>query len=181
MNRARFVPITVLSVAAAAAALAACAGEPKGSTAPAVDPKDLEHARTTVKTLDDVYKTAIVLITDKYVNDEEDFPAGAAAVAWFEQINKKGWHTVRIVDATGDPYDPENVAKTDFEKRAIERLKKGEGYAERVTTGEGGKPVLLAATPIPVVHEKCVMCHPNYKDVPKGEPIGALTYEIPIR
>jgi hypothetical protein len=34
----------------------------------------VERTRKTVRMLDDVYKTTVVLITDKYVNDEDDFP-----------------------------------------------------------------------------------------------------------
>lgn len=34
------------------------------------DKAAIKRARKTVRILDDVYKTAIVLITDKYVNDE---------------------------------------------------------------------------------------------------------------
>ena len=28
--------------------------------------------------------------------------------------------------------------------------------------------------------EKCIMCNAHYEDAKKGEPIGALTYTIPI-
>lgn len=45
---------------------------------------------------------------------------------------------------------------------------------------EKGKRYLRAATPIPVVMDKCVMCHENYKSVPKGQAIGAVGYKIPI-
>lgn len=45
---------------------------------------------------------------------------------------------------------------------------------------KNGKRYLLAATPIPVVMKKCVMCHDNYADVPEGKPIGALGYTVPI-
>ena len=37
----------------------------------------LERTRKTVRMLDDVYKTAVVLITEHYVNDTDDLPAGA--------------------------------------------------------------------------------------------------------
>ena len=40
-----------------------------------------------------------------------------------------------------------------------------------------GKPVLRAATPIPVVMEKCVMCHENYRG---KKVIGALGYTLPL-
>jgi hypothetical protein len=96
--------------------------------------RGIERARQTVRMLDDVYKTAVVLITDKYVNDENDFPAGSAAIALFDAINKKGWHDVRLLDVSGQPYDAENVAKDEFEKEAVASLQSGQDYFERVET-----------------------------------------------
>ncbi len=52
-------------------------------------------------------------------------------------------------------------------------------WYEQVDEGQG-KRVLRVATPIPVVFDKCIMCHDNYEDVPAGQAIGALTYKITI-
>lgn len=138
------------------------------------------RARKTVKMLDDVYKTTVVLITDKYVEDESDFPAGAAAIALFDAISKKGWHEVRLIDVSGEPYDEKNVARDAFERQAVEKMKAGESYYDEVEQGEGGKAYLRAMTPVPVVMQKCVMCHPNYEQAAKGAAIGALSYRIPL-
>ena len=119
------------------------------------------------------------MITDKYVHDEDDFPAGAAAVAWFDAISKKGWHDVRLLDATGEPYDDDNVARDAFDWRAIKQLKAGETFVDKVEEKDG-KRFLRAATPVPVVMKKCVMCHSHYADVPKGQTIGLLSYTMPI-
>jgi hypothetical protein len=137
------------------------------------------RARKMVLMLDDVYKTAIVLITDKYVRDKKDYPAGRAAIKWFADISKKGSHQVRLIDATGDPYSPGNVAEDDFDKEGIKQLKAGKDYYERLVQKEG-KPYLRAITPIPVVMDKCILCHENYRGVKKGVPIGALTYTVPL-
>lgn len=139
----------------------------------------LERTRKTVRMLDDVYKTAVVLITDKYVNDEKDFPAGSAAIALFSAIEKKGWHGVRLIDVTGEPYDAKNVAKDEFEKQGVRQLKAGKDYFEEVIEKDG-KPYLRAMTPVPVVMQKCVMCHPHYADAKKGAAIGAISYTLPI-
>lgn len=170
-----------------AAVLAAAATVTKNSPAadkdkPKANKKDaaVERARQTVKMLDDIYKTAVVLITDKYVNDEDDFPAGSAAVAWFDAINKKGWHKVRLLDATGEPYDEANTAKDEFEREAVKQLKAGKPYYEQIVK-EKGKRTLRAATPIPVVMKKCIMCHEHYADAKEGEPIGLLSYTIEIK
>lgn len=139
----------------------------------------VERARKTVKMLDDVYKTAVVLITDKYVHDEDDFPAGSAAIVWFAEISKKGWHEVRLLDATGDPYDDKNTARDKFDREAIKQLKSGKDFYDQIEDKEG-KRYLRAATPVPVVLKKCIMCHPHYADAKKGEPIGLLSYTMPI-
>ncbi len=140
----------------------------------------IKRTRDTVKMLDDIYKQTVVLITDKYVNDTDDFPAGSAAVELFQRVSKTGFHHVRLIDATGEPYEEKNVAKTDFEKQGIKQLKAGKAFYEEVTMKDG-KPYLLAITPVPVVMQKCIMCHPHYKDVKKGAPIGAISYEVPIK
>jgi hypothetical protein len=143
------------------------------------DPAAAERARKTVRMLDDIYKTAIVLITDKYVKDKRDYPAGRAAIKWFADISKKGSHRIRLIDATGEPYGAANVAEDDFDKEGVKQLKAGKAYYEQLIQ-EGGKPYLRAITPVPVVMDKCVLCHENYKGVKKGEPVGALTYTVPV-
>lgn len=139
----------------------------------------VERTRKTVRMLDDVYKSAIVLITDKYVNEEDDYPAGSAAIDLFTAIKEKGWHEARLIDLTGEPYDPKNVARDDFEKQGGRQFKAGKDYVEQVVEKDG-RHYLRAMTPVPVVMQKCAMCHPHYKDAKEGEAIGAVSYTIPI-
>lgn len=140
----------------------------------------LKRTRASVAMLDDIYKHAVVLITTHYVNEDSDLPAGTAAKALFAYAKKKGYHDVRLLDASGEPIEEDNVAKDEFEKSAIASLKKGENWVEKVEERDG-KRYLRVATPIPVVLEKCIMCHENYRNVPKGQPIGALGYTVPIK
>lgn len=137
------------------------------------------RTRKQVKMLDDIYKTAVVLITEHYVNEESDLAAGEAAKALFAAIKEKGWHEVRLLDATGEPLEDVNSPKDEFEKTAVAKLKGGADWYEQVVTKKN-KQYLRAATPIPVVLKKCTLCHDNYKDVKEGAPIGALSYTIPI-
>lgn len=139
----------------------------------------LKRARREVRMLDDIFKTAIVLITDKYVKTKKDYPAGRAAVRWLAEVGKKGHPKVRLIDATGEPYSPQNVAEDAFEKEGIKQLKAGKSYFDQVEQKEG-KSYLRAITPIPVVMEKCILCHENYKMAKKGEAIGALSYTVPL-
>lgn len=151
---------------------------PPESGAPKAD-RALERTRKTVHMLDDVYKATVVLITDKYVNDEYDFAAGSAAIALFQAVKEKGWHEVKLLDVSGEPYNDENVARDAFEKEAVRQLKAGQAYFDRVEPREDGR-YLRAATPLPVVLEKCVMCHENYRQAAEGEPIGMLSYTLKI-
>ncbi len=142
--------------------------------------KAIERSRETVKMLDNIFKQTIVLVTDKYVHDDDDFAAGSAAVLLFKNISESSDNKIRLIDATGDPYDTDNVAKDDFEKKGIKKLKAGAKGHEEVIT-QDGKPFLRSLTPVPVVMQKCVMCHAHYADAKDGEPIGAISYTVPIK
>lgn len=168
--------ICVSVVAVAMVAMGVIADERKSAT---VDPA-VERARREVRMLDDLYKTSIVLITTHYVDESSDLPAGSAFKALFDAMKEKGWHEVRLLDATGEPYEPTNTPKAGFEKEAIKQILSGKPAYDEVVT-ENGRRYLLAATAIPVVMDKCVLCHENYKNVPKGKAIGALGYRMPIQ
>ncbi len=143
------------------------------------DDPALERTRKQVRMLDDVYKTAIVLITENYVEETSDLAAGAAFQKLFSAMRDKGHHDVRLLDATGEPYEKKNLPRDDFEKAAIKALKEGKGYYEQVVQKDGQR-FLRAATPIPVVLKKCTLCHPAYEKAKPGEPIGALGYTIAV-
>ena len=119
----------------------------------------------------------IVLINEHYVNNPSDFPAATAGKAIFAAMKKSGWHEVRLLgllDAIGDPDDAPADA---FEKAAAKKLIAGQTPDEEVVE-KGGKRYLRVATGIPVVAEKCVMCHENFKGN-KGN-VGALSYTVPV-
>ena len=59
------------------------------------------------------------------------------------------------------------------------RAPAGKDYYEQLIQ-KGGKPYLRAITPVPVVMDNCILCHDNYKGLKKGEPVGALTYTVPV-
>jgi Protein of unknown function (DUF3365) len=135
------------------------------------------RAKKQARMLDTLYKTAIVLITENYVEGKESLAAGDAFQALFKAMKDNEFHEVRLLDATGDAYDPDNDPKTDFEKEAVKAILDGQPIYERVVK-EGDQQYLLSATPIPVVMEKCTICHSNYEGA-KG-PIGALGLKIPL-
>lgn len=153
---------------------------PAGDKAPSkADDAALARTRKTVQMLDDLYKTAVVLITEHYVNEEDDLPAGTAAIALFQAMKSKGWHEVRLLDATGQPTSDDNAPQDDFEKLAVKKLLAGEAFVEQVQDRDGAR-VLRAATPVPVVMKKCIMCHDHYAQAKEGQAVGALSYTVKI-
>lgn len=145
---------------------------------PAADPA-VERARQQIRMLDDLYKTAVVLITEHYVEDEGSFPAGSAAIALFDAMKQKGWHEVRLVDATGQPINDDNSPRDAFERAAVEQLTGGESNYEQLTERDGSR-YLRVATPVPVVLEKCTMCHEHYREAAPGAAIGVLSYTLKV-
>jgi hypothetical protein len=137
------------------------------------------RTRKQVQMLDDLYKTAIVLVTENYVDEASDLAAGAAFQKLFEAMRKKGHHDVRLLDATGQPYNEKNLPRDDFEKAAVAALKSGKQTYEELVNKDG-KRFLRVATPIPVVMKKCTLCHPAYEKAPAGQAIGALGYTIQV-
>ncbi len=141
----------------------------------------VQRTRDKANELDDIFKKVIVLITDKYVHDDTDFPAGSAAVLLFKQISDSGPQKIRLIDATGKPRVAANVAKDAFERNGILRLKEGDKSVEQVVKTKEGDYQLRVLTPVPVVMDKCIMCHDHYGEAEEGEPIGAISYALPVR
>lgn len=142
----------------------------------AAEAAKIERAREQVKMLDDLYKTAVVTITSKYVENQADTPAAAVAKEVFAAMHKKGWHTARLVDVTGRPKNKENVAKSDFEKKAVKEIRAGKAYIEEIGEKDG-KPVFRAATVVPAVLQQCVVCHGKREN----NLLGTIVYELPIK
>ncbi len=138
----------------------------------------VERTRKQTRMLDDLYKTAIVLITEHYVKGDEPAAAVAGKLLW-KEMKAKGHHEVRLLDATGDPIEASNVPADDFEAAALKEIIAGKSSVDRVVEKDG-KRFLRTATIVPVVMTKCVSCHPHYAKVPKGQAIGTLVYTLPV-
>jgi hypothetical protein len=142
----------------------------------AVKNLELEHARKTVRMLDDVYKTYIVLITEEYVDDPSVLPAATLSKRVFKSMNKKGWHETRLLDATGTPFNPENNPRDAFERDAINALISGRTYFEKIEKIEG-KDHLRAVTSVHAVMKGCISCHPSSR---VGDLLGGIAYNIAL-
>ena len=144
----------------------------------AAEDPEVTRTRQHIEMLDVLYKTAIVLITDKYVTDPSMFSGASAAKAIFDTMNEHGYHEVRLVGLTDTLISPGlNKPKDAFEEQAKQKLLSGEPTHEEVVTLEG-KRYLRKATAVPVVMERCVMCHANFKG--NEGAIGTLVYTVPL-
>ena len=168
MNLSRHLSIALAATAVCGASLIALA---------AADPA-VERTKKQIMMLDDLYKTAVVLITEHYVKDPATLAAATASKAIFKAMKEKGWHEARILGYTDVLINAaENTPGAGFDTKAKERIMAGAAsYSEVVE--EGGKPYVLMATALPVVMEKCVMCHSNFKG--KSGAIGALSYKMAV-
>ena len=104
--------------------------------------------------LDELYKNAVVSITNKY----DGPPAIKVAKEVFAAMEKSGWHKAKLVDASGSPQNEANLPQTEFEKRAAVAMRAGKPYFEEVTGVDSGRK-LHAATIVPAVTKKCATCH----------------------
>src|SRR5262249_23345335 len=121
---------------------------------------------------DTLYKNAVVSITNIY----DGPPAAKVAKQVFAAMEKDGWHSARLVDATGSPQNEANEPSTPFEKKAADAMRAGKTYYEEVS-GTGDKRGLYAATVVPAVLNKCAKCH----GVKEGELLGFIRYDLPVR
>ncbi len=137
---------------------------------------ELEHARKTVRMVDNVYKTYIVLITEEYVDNPSVLSAATLSKRVFESMNKKGWYKTRLLDATGTPFNPENNPRDAFERDAIRAMISGKTYFEKIEKVEG-KDHLRAVTSVHAVMKGCISCHPDRKF---GDLLGGIAYSIPL-
>jgi hypothetical protein len=137
----------------------------------------VERTRETVKLIDALYKNYVIEITSAYVGEKKQTPAARVTQRVFQAMHKGGFHSARLVDATGDPINEDNRPRNAFESSAIKAIKAGKGYYDEVATVEG-KNVLRAATVVPVVMKQCIACHPGHKE---GDVLGAIVYEVPIK
>lgn len=132
----------------------------------------LERTRSQVKMLDDLFKVAVVDITNRY----DGPPAAKVAKAIFAAARDKQYFDAKLLDASGAPQNEANVPADAFEKRAAAAMKEGKPYYEEIV-GQGSSRHLRAATVVPAVVAKCARCH----GVKEGELLGFLSYDLPVK
>jgi hypothetical protein len=158
---------------AALVALVWTLGLPRGASGSAPDDdRALERTRAQAKMLDDLFKVAVVDITNRY----DGPPAAKVAKAMFAAAQEKEYFKARLLDATGAPQNEANVPRDDFERRAAKAMTDGKTYLEEVV-GKGETRRLRVATVVPAVVQKCAKCH----GVKQGDLLGFLSYDLPVR
>ena len=154
-----------------AAYAASASGPPQADAEAKADPA-LERTRAQVQMLDDLFKVAVVDITNRY----DGPPAAKVAKTIFQAAGERGYFKARLLDATGSPLNESNVANDDFEKQAAKAMNEGKTYYEQVV-GAGADRRLRAATIVPAVLKKCATCH----GVEQGDLLGFISYDVPVK
>ena len=158
--------LIVSGVTAVSGLSAGAAGSPSEN-----DPA-LDRTRAQAKMLDDLFKVAVVDITNRY----DGPPAAKVAKTIFAAAKEKQYFNARLLDVTGSPQNEANVPADDFEKRAAKAITQGKAYIEEVT-GQGTSRRLRVATVVPAVLQKCAKCH----GVKEGDLLGFLSYDLPVK
>ena len=170
LRRVRWV-VVPLGVAVAAA-IAWTVSETSGASGSAQRAPALERTRAQARMLDDLFKVAVVDITNRY----DGPPAAKVAKAIFAAAQDKQYFKAKLLDATGDPQNEANLPQDDFEKRAAKAMTEGKTYFEEVV-GKGEARRLRVATVVPAVVQKCAKCH----GVKQGDLLGFLSYDLPVK
>jgi hypothetical protein len=172
LHRVRWVGVSLVVMATAALALIVVSPIWAVGPAPEPDPDPaMARARAQAKMLDDLFKVAVVDITNRY----DGPPAAKVAKAIFAAAKDKKYFNAKLLDATGAPQNEANVPQDDFEKRAAKAMTEGQTYLEEVV-GRGSARRLRVATVVPAVVQKCARCH----GVKQGDLLGFLSYDLPV-
>ncbi len=172
-RRSRWVSLSLGSMAMAGlAALVGSAFGPAAFAGAVPDDPALARTRAQALMLDDLFKVAVVDITNRYNGP----PAAKVAKSIFAAAQDKDYFKAKLLDATGSPQNEANTPRDDFDKRAARAMNQGKTYLEEVV-GEGDARRLRVATVVPAVLEKCASCH----GVSKGDVLGFLSYDLPVK
>jgi hypothetical protein len=162
----------VLACSTTFVVLALTFAEPLPASAPPEADEALDRTRMQVKMLDDLFKVAVVDITNRY----DGPPAAKVVKSVFDAARANGYFVAKLLDATGSPMNEGNAPQDDFEKRAAQAMNDGQTYVEEIVS-DGVSRRLRVATLVPAVVKKCASCH----GAKVGDVLGFLSYDIPIR
>jgi hypothetical protein len=128
-------PVEVLlGVTAAVAVVGAMVMAARASASAPESDQALERTRAQAKMLDDLFKVAVVDITNRY----DGPPAAKVAKTIFAAAEQRHYFKAKLLDVTGSPQNEANVPRDGFEKRAAKAIKEGKTSAGRVREA-GGK------------------------------------------
>ena len=122
--------------------------------------------------LDELYKNAVVSVTNKYNKPASDHGFHGHLQGHGEEWVAQSETRRRFRRLKNEA----NLPQTDFEKRAAAAMQAGKLYFEEVE-GKGQGRTLYAATVVPAVTMKCASCH----GASVGDLLGFIRYEVPIK
>ncbi len=117
--------------------------------------------------------------TENYVREDTDVSACEMLQEQFAGLAAKGHGEFRLLALTTEPMVETSRPASDFEILAAKQLRSGKASFER-TAMQNGQSFLNAASAIRVSSKRCALCHPNFKDLPADQAVGAFSYHMPL-
>ena len=122
---------------------------------------EVERTRRQVRMLDEPYQALMALTNEHKVK------------------NVASTVEIRAADLSGSPINPSSRPGDRFETGAARRIIQGDEWYEEIVVTDG-KRSLRVATPVMFSTRGCPACHSEYRGFPEGQPIGFLSYRLPV-
>ncbi len=174
MASTRLDPRSLGVLAAALCGLTAGAAVCDSSKKPVVYP-DATQARNAVRLMADFYRESLLHVHQTYVRDNTP-PAATVLREHFLDITTLGWPKAHWLSVNGNPLNPSNKPKDEFERDAARAIRRGEELVERIETAAGGSRRYRAVASVPFTGP-CLKCHWGDKE---SDYFGGITFVVPI-
>lgn len=143
---------------------------PKGAPG-ATHSMSLEAARAVVAMLDDAYQL-LLQETHATYHTRPDVPVAAKVIREVQtRMNHLGWPEARFLAVNAIVMHPDHVARDDFERRAVQTLRRSDQRIEEVVDRQ-----FRAATVVPT-GGSCFSCHWT---TPGQASKAAITWKVPL-
>ena len=146
--------------------------EPRFGAASA-PPLDEAQAQQTTAVLASALVAAVASITEATPpgSSPELIEANSEAISMLVPGRRSAY---RLLDAIGDPLNPQNIARGRFERDAMDALLEGAPQVQEVA-GNSLRTVIPLTNDM---HPNCVTCHTAYDEYPSGTVVGAASLRV---
>lgn len=161
-------------MAAAICGIAACVAIADTKKQPTVY-ADAARARQAVRLMADFYRENLLLVHETYVRANKP-PAAAVIRDQFVDMTARGWPKAHWLSVNGNPLNPANRPKDEFERDASRAIRRGQELVERIETAAYGGRRYRAVASVAFTGP-CLKCHWGEKE---SDYFGGVTFVVPL-